>query len=226
MTDETAPAEVSPQESAATELNGLQGDSNFIDDFTGSNGRNAQIEATARKSALAKLAYGPAEEEAAPALPEQVEAGLDSQSEINKAAADSMTPAQDASEYSFQWANAQDMSVEQVAEATSLAAETAMSIGASVPYAKATVEYIDQQLSRPDMIPMGEDGSTLVEALNQKFGDADAVLADAREALDAMPEHSRAWVVETVEKLDGSTAAWLLGRISTIRKSQRPTLKE
>jgi hypothetical protein len=221
MTDETA-TEISPAESAAQELQGLTSDSDYMSDFSGSNGRLPQIEATARKSALTKLAFGPTEEEVAPVLPEKVEAGLDSQSEINKAAADSMTPAQDASEYTFQWEGAQDMSVEQIAEVTSLAAETAMSIGASPSYAKATIEFVDAQLSRPDMIGIGEDSTDLVASLTQKFGDADAVLADAKEAINEMPENSRAWIVETIEKLDGSTGAWLLGRLATVTKSKRP----
>jgi hypothetical protein len=222
MSDDAPAPESSPAESAATELNSLQGDSDFLDAFNGVHGRSTQIEAASRKSALAKLAYGPAEEEAAPVLPEKVQEGLDSQSEINQAAAESMTPAVSVEEYKFQFQGAQDMSVEQVAEATSLAAETAMSIGASPSYAKATIEFVDAQLARPDMIPMGTDGTDLVAALNQKFGDADAVLADAKEAIDAMPEHSRVWVVETIEKLDGSTGAWLIGRLATVTKSKRP----
>jgi hypothetical protein len=49
------------------------------------------------------------------------------------------------------------------------------------------------------MITMGEDGTDLVAALNQKFGEGHEVLADAKEAIDAMPEHSKAWIQELLK---------------------------
>ena len=208
----------SPAENLAT----LTSDAGFQADWSGDNGRPAQIEAVARKAELTKAAYGPADEPAQ-VLPEQVQAGLDAPDAVSQAAAEAMTPAADVSEYQFKWQGVAETSLEDIQAQNQLAAETAFAVGANAKYARTTVEHIDQVLSNPDTVPMTE--ATFEDAMNSMFGDQrEATIEAARDTLMKMPEDGRDWVLRSIDSLDASTACWFIQRLATVSKANAPKL--
>ena len=71
------PEAQSPAKAAASELQSLTTNPDFVSDFDGSNGRQAQIQARDRKTALTRQAHGGTEKTAAP-LPTKIQEGLNS----------------------------------------------------------------------------------------------------------------------------------------------------
>jgi hypothetical protein len=221
MTDEITAPEATPAESATAEIQSLKTDVEWNRDFMGENGHIAQAAATQRKRSLHMAAYS-SPEVPPKLLPEKVQAGLDSPDNLSKQAAEAMVPAQSVDEYKFNWEGTQDMDVEQLQDQNALAADTCMAIGANPHYAQTTIEYIDNQLSRPDLVPCGNDLEGVQTVLAQRFGaNADATLAAAKAACAQMPDDGRQWLFDALSNLDTNGFAWVIGRLASIHNSHR-----
>ena len=170
-----------PVETAAAGLETLAADKAWQADFNGDNGRPAQLAAVKLKADTTRAAFNPGPD-AAPTLPENIASGLNAPDAVSQAAAEAMTPATDASEFKFGWSDAQTASVEDLQQRNTVAAESAFAAGANPHYAKATIDYIDQQLANPNLVPMS--GNEFDDAMAQKFGEqTDATILAARETL-------------------------------------------
>ena len=188
-----APSPANPAEAAAPtasspvqELATLTQDASFATDFTGENGRAAQVEATARKSALTKAAHGPADEPAS-VLPERVQEGIDAPDNVSQAAAEAMVPGQSPEDYSFAWGNSADIDLDVLQDMNTTAAEAAFEVGASPAYAKATIDGLQTMLTQSSGIDPTE--ASLQDALARHFGGkADATVNAAKATLARMPE--------------------------------------
>jgi hypothetical protein len=172
------PAAPSPAQAATNELSALVGNPDFVSDFDGSNGRQAQIQARDRKTALTRQAHGGTEETAAP-LPTQIQEGLNSPDPAVRAAAEAMRPGETAGDFIFTWSDASTIGLDDSQNMNSIAAEAAFSIGANPQYARSTVAFIDKQLatntSGEQLTPAHLD-----TALADKFGsDGQACLTSA-----------------------------------------------
>jgi hypothetical protein len=213
--------QASPQESAASELSGLQSDADFVADFTGGNGRVAQVEAASRKSALTKLAHGPEEEPAPAVIPPRIEEGLSDQNTITRASSEAMIPGQATTDYSFTWEGAESMDVEALQDMSATAAEAALAVGASPEFTKSTINGLQSMLRQSSGVEPTE--STMNEALAKHFGDnADATVTAAKATLALMPERSREWALDTAAKLDATGASWFIGRLASVHKANAP----
>ena len=211
-----APAATSP----AQELAALTQDAAFAADFTGENGRAAQVEATARKSALTKAAHGPTDEPA-PVLPERVQEGIYAPDNVSKSAAEAMVPGQSHDDYSFVWGNSADIDLDVLQDMNEVAAEAAFEVGASPAYAKATVAGLETMLTQSSGIDPTE--ASLQEALTRHFGGkADATVEAARATLAKMPERSRQWALDAAGQLDASGVAWFVGRLASVHRATVP----
>jgi hypothetical protein len=221
---EVATADATPTETAAAGLETLAADRDWQADFNGDNGRPAQIAAVKLKSDVTRSAYNP-EPDTTPVLPDALSDALKdpNATEITKAAAEAMIPGTDASEYLFRWEGAANMDVEQLKDQTAVAAEACMAIGASPAYAAATIQYIDQQLARSDLVPCGDNPDSVVEVLNQRLGgNADPTIAAAKAVCAQMPERSREWLFSSMDQLDASGFAWMITRLASIHKVNEP----
>jgi hypothetical protein len=215
MTDE-APA-AAPAPSPAQELTTLTSTASFAADFAGENGRAAQAEASSRKSALTKAVHSPAEE-AAPILPEQVQAGLDAPDNLTRAAAAAMVPGQSPDDYSFAWTDAAFSDFETLKADTARAAQAAFDIGASPEYAKATVRGLEDMIGRSQgPAPSPEQQGV---ALTRCFGsNADTTLEAAKASLAKMSPDARKWAIDAADLLDASGFAWFVGRLASVHKA-------
>jgi hypothetical protein len=101
------------------------------------------------KSAVTRSAF-PSEPDTASTLPEKIESGLNAPDAITKATAEAMAPAQDISEYNFKWANAASLEIGELKNMGALAKETAFAVKAPPAFARATLEAMDKQLSKPE----------------------------------------------------------------------------
>jgi len=210
MSDETsADAPASPTEAVAE----LQSDPQWNSDFSGENGRQAQVAAMQRKSDLLRPA------DAAPNIPENLRAAMDDPSA--KPFAEGRLPAQDVSEYRFDWRNTE--SVEEAKELTAVAQEAAFSIGANPQFASATVSHVQEQLTRvADGSRVFDNETAFDDALTKSFGAETQATIDAAEAaLAAKPEAGRTWVQSTLRSLDPATAAWFTGRLASAFRAKR-----
>jgi len=214
---ENAPA---PAPSPVQELATLSTDTAFQADFTGENGRAAQIVASERKSALTKIAHGPTDEPA-PVLPERIEDGLTAPDNVSKAAAEAMVPGASVSDYSFNWSDAANTDLDVLQDMNATAAEAAFAVGASPAYAKATINGLQTMLTQSSGIEPTE--SSLQDALTRHFGgNADATVTSAKATLARMPERSRQWALDAAGQLDASGVAWLVGRLASVHKANAP----
>ena len=212
-----APAPSSPAQEAGNELSTLMGNPDFTSDFSGANGRQAQIQARDKKSALTRAAHGPADEPT-PVLPERIQEGIDATDNVSKAAAAAMIPGASPADYKFTWSNASETDLGVLQEQNSVAAEGAHAIGASPEYAKATVRALDEMVSRSTGIDPTE--ASLQDALTRQFGgNSDNTVAAARATLAKMPERSREWALNTASKLDAAGVAWFVGRLASVHRA-------
>ena len=208
--------------SPAQELSALSSDAGFQADWDGSNGRPAQIEAVARKSELMKAAHGPADDPA-PTLPDAIQTGLDAPDAVSQAAAEAMIPGLSVDDYKFNWQGQGDMELEQLQDMNTVASEAALALGANPHFAQQTIEFMDQQLARPDIVPVGTNTASVVEILNRRLGaDAPATLDAARAAVAKLPERSRDWLFNSMDQLDANGFAWMITRLSSIHKANAP----
>ena len=125
---EGAPAST-PAETAAAGLETLAADKAWQADFNGDNGRPAQHAAVKLKFDVTRAAYSP-EAATAPALSENIESGLHAPDSVTKAAAEAMTPATSADDFTFKWENAASMEIEELQSMDKLAKETAFAVKA------------------------------------------------------------------------------------------------
>ena len=210
---EAAPVTPSPAENLAT----LTSDAGFQADWSGSNGRPAQIAAVARKSELTKAAHGGGDA-AAPVLPERIQEGLDADDGVSRAAAAAMIPGDSPDDYTFQWADAEKTDIETMQEQTTLAAQAAYDIGASPEYARTTVRGLEDMIAKSSGIPPSEE--QLTEALTRQFGaNADATVEAARASLAKMSPEAREWAINAAGALDASGAAWFTGRLASVHRA-------
>jgi hypothetical protein len=221
---EVATAESTPAETATAGLETLAADREWQADFNGDNGRPAQIAAVKLKSDVTRSAYS-TDPDTTPALPDALSDALNDPNarEVTIAAAEAMIPGTDASDYSFRWEGAANMDVEQLKGQTAVAAEACMAIGAAPEYAATTVQFMDQQLARPDLVPCGDNPDSVVEVLNQRLGmDAAPTVAAAKAACEKLPERSREWLFNSMDQLDASGFAWVVSRLASIHKVNTP----
>ena len=229
MTAETAaPADTGPAEaveaaptasSAISEIAALGRDVAFHDDFTGSNGRAAQVAAVERKSALHKQAYGPAPDPVA-VLPERVQDGLEAPDAITKQAATAMIPGASPADYKFNWTDAANTDIEALQSQNNLAAEASFAIGASPEYAKATIAGMESMIASSRAPATAE---SLDVALQRSFGaNSDATVEAARTALLKMPQPARDWFGRALDKLDAAGATWAIGRLASVTRATTP----
>ena len=98
--------------------------------------------------------------------------------------------------------------------------ETAFAVKANPQFARATLEAMDKQLSKPE----GSYTPTTADALDshlkaQLGGKADATLAAALATFEKMPAAGQAWLQNSLSRLDTSTAAWVVGRMASIHRA-------
>jgi len=145
---EGAPAST-PAETAAAGLETLAADKAWQADFNGDNGRPAQRAAVKLKSDTTRAAFT-SEPYTASTLPEKIENGLNAPDAITKAAAEAMTPATSADDFTFKWENAAGREIGELQSMDKLAKETALAVKANPAFARATLEAMDRQLSKPE----------------------------------------------------------------------------
>ena len=216
MTEETpAPTpEAAPAPSPSDAVANLQADKDWSADFSGANGRQAQVKAMERKTSLLK----PAEDAAT--VPEQLREALEDSE--TKPHAERYVPAQSPEEYKFDWRDAEN--IEHAQEMTSIAQETAFAVGANPQFAQATVKHIQERLPHvADGAAVADNEGSLDAAVGRLMGaESDATIAAATEAVMAMPENGRQWVQQTLRALDPDTAAWFTARLARTHWASRP----
>lgn len=217
---ETATTEpVSPIETAAAGLETLAADKAWQADFNGDNGRPAQLAAVKLKADATRAAFNP-EPDNTPALPKNIVNGLNAADAVSQAAAEAMVPAQDISEYSFKWENASSMEVGQLQNMDAVAKEAAFAVNANPHFARATIEAMDRQLSKPEGSYPPTTSDTLDAHLHDKLGDqADATLQAALTTMEKMPPDAQTWLQNSLSKLDTSTAAWVVQRLASVHRA-------
>jgi hypothetical protein len=207
-------------EAATAEISGLARDQNYQASWSGKNGRQEQLAAAAYKSGLMRRAHGGPADEPEPNNPQAIADGLLDSSEATQSLAAGMTPAADVSEYKFKFEGTADMDTAALADLTSVAAKGAMAAGASVEYARATIEHVDQVLSKSsgEMANAGD----IEDALQRQFGPAiEATQEHARATLAKMPEKSQAMITNALDRMPAADGAWLMGRLATLNKVHR-----
>lgn len=220
MTDEIAApvTEAAAPESFAT----LQADANWQAAFNGEQGRPAQIDAVRAKTAALKADAGHIEP-----TPDTPPAGLAdalaSPSEAERNAAEGLAPETDAGAFSnYQWSDAADVGTDELAARNSAIGEAVVATGANTHYAKATIDMLDQAVSRADVgaAPHTVDG--LMEAVTKSYGaNADDTIALAKQTVAAMPADTQEWLHQTLERVDPSTFSWTVGRLATIARTRK-----
>ena len=171
------------------------------------------------KSDVTRAAYSP-EADTAPALSEKIESGLNAPDAVTKAAAEAMTPAQDINAYSFKWENAAGMEIGELQNMDALAKETAFAVKAPPAFARATLEAMDKQLSKPEGSFTPTTADALDSHLHAQLGDkADATLAAALATFELMPPDGQAWLQNGLSRLDTSTAAWVVQRMASLNRA-------
>jgi len=213
-----APAST-PAETAAAGLETLAADKTWQADWSGVNGRAAQRAAVKLKSDVTRSAFT-SEADTSHALSEKIESGLNAPDAVSQAAAEAMTPAQDVSEYRFKWENAASMEIGELKNMDALAKETAFAVKAPPAFARATLEAMDRQLSKPEGSYTPTTADALDSHLQTQLGDkADATLAAALATFELMPPEGQAWLQHSLSRLDTSTAAWVVGRMASIHRA-------
>ena len=217
---EPAAAETAtPAETAAAGLETLASDKAWQADFNGDNGRPAQLAAVKLKADTTRAAFDP-EADRSQRLSEQMEVGLAAPDAISQASAAAMVPAQDVSEYSFKWENASNMEIEELQAMDTTAKEAAFAIGANPHFARATIEAMDAQLSKPEGSYIPTTSDDLESHLQAQLGDkADATLEAALATMQQMPEAGQKWLQASLSKLDTSTAAWVVQRLASVARA-------
>jgi len=171
------------------------------------------------KSAVTRSAFT-SEPDTASALPEKIESGLNAPDAITKATAEAMTPAQDISEYHFKWENAAGTEIGELQNMDALAKETAFAVKAPPAFARATLEAMDKQLSKPEGSFTPTTADALDSHLQAQLGDkADATLQAALATFELMPPDGQTWLQDSLSRLDTSTAAWVVGRMASIHRA-------
>jgi hypothetical protein len=208
----------SPVETATAGLATLSADKAFQADWSGENGRPAQIAAVALKAQTTRAAFNP-EPDTAPVLPDALAAAVDdpNATEATRARVEGMIPGQSVEDYTFRFEGAADMGTEELQEMTATAQEAALAMGANPAYARATIEFIDTALSRnPE--PATED--QVIDALNTRHGlQAKATVRAASATVAKMPEHSRQWLFDALDSLDANSQAWAINRLASIHRA-------
>ncbi len=218
MTEEApAPTQTpeAPAPSPSEAVANLQADKEWTADFSGTNGRQAQLRAVERKTALLRPA-----EDASPAVPEHLKEALEDSS--TRPHAERYVPAQSPEEYKFTFNDAE--SFEHAKEITSLAQETAFAVGANPQFAQATVKHVQERIARvAEGASVDANPGSLDAAIEARYGSkATETIEAAGEALAAMPEQGRQWVQNTLRTLDPETATWFVGRLASTRRASRP----
>jgi hypothetical protein len=201
------------QQEAKADIGGLMSNKEFAADFSGANGRPAQVAAMAQKSQLHQQAYSDTTPEQGPPLPEAIQDGLDAQDDMSQAMAEALTPATSVEEFKFNLIGQNEMELTDLANVHATIADAAMSIGANNKFAKQTIEHVDATLARQDITPSDADG--VVDAMNTQFGEqAHATVENAKAALARMEPNAQEMVKDALDGLDNHTAAWLVGRLA------------
>lgn len=210
--------DVSSAQAAAGELTTLTSSPEFSADFAGSNGRAAQIQARDRKSTLTQQAHSREVEAPAPVLPEKIQEGLESTSQLERATAQAMTPGQSPQDYKFQWEGASDMEIDHIAAMNETAATAAFSVGASPEYARATVNHLQSMISNSSGVEPTD--ASLQEALTKQFGaNSDATVEAAKATLAKMEPEAREWAMDAIGHLDASGVSWIVGRLASVNRA-------
>ncbi len=105
-----------------------------------------------------------------------------------------------------------------------MAREAAFAVGANAEFAQATVKHVAERLGRvaPGMSVAENEGSLDMAVARLAGAEAGATIADATEAVMAMPEAGRKWVQNTLKALDPDTAAWFTARLARTHRANRP----
>jgi hypothetical protein len=215
---EGAPAST-PAETAAAGLETLAADKTWQADWSGVNGRAAQRAAVKLKSAVTRSAF-PSEPDTASTLPEKIESGLNAPDAVSQAAAEGMVPATSADDFNFVWKDAANMEIGELQNMDTLAKETALAVKANPAFARATLEAMDRQLSKPEGSYTPTTADALDRHLQTQLGDkADATLAAALATFELMPPDGKAWLQASLSKLDTNTAAWVVQRMASIHRA-------
>lgn len=210
--------EVSSAQAAAGELISLTSSPDFSADFAGTNGRQAQIQARDRKSALTQQVHSRETEAPAPVLPEKIQEGLESPNTIDKAAAQAMTPGQSPADYKFHWNNSSEMEIGDIAAMNEAASTAAFEVGASPEYARATVSHLQTMLSKSSGVEPTD--ASLQDALTKQFGsNSDATVEAAKATLSKMEPEAREWALDAAGRLDASGVAWFCGRLASVNRA-------
>ena len=194
--------------SPAEAIAALQADKEWVSDFNGANGRQAQKVAAERKTALLRPAEAPRTD-----IPAHLQEALDAAEGSERAEA--YIPGAAPEDYNFHFIGVEDF--DQLTEMKTTAADAAHAIGANPEYAAAAVKHLEASIARtaPENA-IGNEHNRLDEAAAKMFGaDAGQTMEDAAAAVATMPEAGRAWVQNTIRALDGPTAAWFTGRLAT-----------
>jgi len=221
MSDEIA-APVPEPAPAAESFATLQSDANWQAAFNGNQGRPAQIEAARAKTAALKADAGFTDP-----TPETPPAGLAdalaSPSEAERNAAEGLTPETNAGAFSnYQWSDAADVSTDELAARNTAIGEVVVATGANAHYAKATIDMLDQAVTRADAAAVPHTTEGLMKAVTKSYGDqADATLALAKQTVAAMPADTQEWLHATLERVDPSTFSWTVGRLATIARTRK-----
>ncbi len=216
---EPAAAETNSSEVAAAGLETLAANKEWSDDFSGLNGRPAQLAAMELKSATTRAAFDP-EPDTSQRRSEQIEDGLAATDAVTKASAEAMVPAQDVSEYNFKWENASSMEFEELQSMDTTAKEAAFAIGANPHFARSTLEAMDRQLSKPEGSYIPTTSDALDDHMRTQFGDqADATLQAAVATMQKMPPEGQKWLQSSLSRLDTSTAAWVVARLASVHRA-------
>lgn len=70
---------------------------------------------------------------------------------------------------------------------------------------------------------MNQDGATaLEEQLNRQFGGRSGqMVEDARAALAVMPDRGRSWLLDAIDRVPPSTAAWIIHALAGHKPNAR-----
>jgi hypothetical protein len=200
-------------------LETLAADRTWQADFDGVNGRPAQLAAVKLKSDVARSAF-PSEPDTTPALPEKIESGLRAPDAVSQAAAEAMTPATSVDDFNFIWKDAANMEIGELKNMDTLAKETALAVKANPAFARATLEAMDKQLSKPEGSYTPTTADALDSHLKAQLGDkADATLQAALATFELMPPDGQAWLENSLSRLDTSTASWVVQRMASLNRA-------
>jgi hypothetical protein len=222
MSEMNAPAPVTESAPAAESFATLQSDTNWQSAFNGEQGRPAQKEAVAAKTAALKADAGHTDPAPEPP-PAGLADALASPSEAERNVAEGLAPETDAGAFSNHlWSDTAEVTADELSARNSAIGEAVVATGANAHYARATIDMLDQAVTRADPAAAPHTVDGLMKAVTKSYGDqADATLALAKFTVAAMPAATQDWLHATLERVDPSTFAWTVGRLATVARTKQ-----